>query len=93
MASAVVTVIEAPAEQEIYMASDDEPVTYNTFFSYLCTLEGTDAPRSDGPVFFTIVSRSQHKAAQSSLGTPLPDIPLRHRVSQRAGSGSSRTGA
>ena len=51
MASAVVAVIEASAEQEIYMASDDEPVTYNTFFGYLCTLEGADAPQPDGPVF------------------------------------------
>ena len=44
MASAVVAVIEASAEQEIYMASDDEPVTYNTFFGYLCKLESADVP-------------------------------------------------
>lgn len=51
MASAVVTVMEKSAEREIYMACDDEPVTYKTLFGYLCTLEGSDAPQPDGPVF------------------------------------------
>jgi nucleoside-diphosphate-sugar epimerase len=50
MASAVVTVIEAPAERETYIAADDEPVTYNTFFGYLCTLEDAGSPGRDGPV-------------------------------------------
>lgn len=51
MATAVVAAIEAPAGREIYLASDDEPVTYNTFFGYLCMLEGAGAPQLDGPVF------------------------------------------
>lgn len=51
MASAVAAVIEAPAEQQVYMASDDEPVTYNAFFGYLCALEGAGPPGRDGPVF------------------------------------------
>jgi len=51
MASAVVAAIEAPAEQEIYMVSDDEPLTYNAFFGYLCTLEGAGAPQAGGDLF------------------------------------------
>ena len=51
MASAVVAAVEAPAGRQIYMASDDEPVTYNNFFGYLCTLEGVGAPQSGGAEF------------------------------------------
>jgi len=51
MASAVVAALEAPGGQEIYMASDDEPVPYNAFYGYLCALENANAPVKDGPVF------------------------------------------
>jgi len=51
VATAVAAAIEAPGGQQIYMASDDEPATYNTFFGYLSTLEGGGAPAKDGPVF------------------------------------------
>jgi nucleoside-diphosphate-sugar epimerase len=51
VASAVVAALEAPGGQQIYMAADDEPATYNAFYGYLSTLEGAGAPAKDGPVF------------------------------------------
>lgn len=51
VASAVVAALEAPGGQQIYMAADDEPATYNAFYGYLATLEGAGAPAKDGPVF------------------------------------------
>jgi len=50
-AAAIVAALEAPGGQQIYLASDDEPVTYNAFYGYLSTLEGGDAPANGGPAF------------------------------------------
>jgi len=49
MASAVVAVLEASDERETYMACDDEPVTYNNLFDYICRLEECDGPQPGGP--------------------------------------------
>lgn len=51
VASALAAALEAPGGQQIYMASDDEPVTYNAFYGHLSMLEGAGAPARDGPVF------------------------------------------
>jgi len=51
VASAFVAATEAPTAQQIYMASDDEPATYNTFFGYLATLEGGAPPERGAPAF------------------------------------------
>ena len=51
VASAFAAALEAPGGQQIYMASDDEPATYNNFYGYLATLEGAGAPAKEGPVF------------------------------------------
>jgi len=66
MASAVVAVIEAPAERETYIAADDEPVTYNELFGYLCTLEGAGPPGRGGPV--TLPSFRARNSKLKSLG-------------------------
>jgi nucleoside-diphosphate-sugar epimerase len=51
VASALSAALEAPGEQQIYMAGDDEPATFNAFYGYLSTLEGAGAPAKDGPEF------------------------------------------
>lgn len=51
VATALIAALEAPDEQQIYMAGDDEPATYNAFYGYLSTLEGAGAAAKDGPVF------------------------------------------
>ncbi len=51
LAAAVVAVLESPDAGQVYLASDNEPATYEAFYSYICTLEGAEPPASGGPVF------------------------------------------
>ncbi len=51
LAAAVAAVMESPAGQQIYMASDDEPATYLAFYNYICALEQAQPPATGGPVF------------------------------------------
>jgi nucleoside-diphosphate-sugar epimerase len=51
LAAAVVAVLESPGRQQIYMASDDEPATYQALYNYICALEGAGPPASGGSVF------------------------------------------
>lgn len=51
VANAFVAAIESPAAQQIYMASDDEPVTYNAFCNYLAALEGGGPVGRGAPAF------------------------------------------
>lgn len=51
VASALAAALDAPGGRQIYMAGDDEPVTYNAFYGYLSMLEGAGAPAQDGPEF------------------------------------------
>ena len=72
LAAAVVAVMEAPTGQQIYMASDNEPTTYEAFYNYICALEGVDKPATGGPVF--LPSFRTRNAKLRNLGW-LPHYP------------------